>query len=218
MLEGWKRRRAGKRLRGGDGRSLEPFRWWQLLSGRKLLYLRLPHGNSPGVEYAVDVRMWGKQAGDAGAAHLYRDGSHHAHSTLPAAFPVAGGTIEVALSSFGLRRAHYIHVGGAQQWLDPDPHSAIGRRLGFERDHPGLSRWISSVSIVLLIAGIGLNLLQLLEPISQIPPLTERFGSFTSPIQLPLWLNLGLGLGAAAASVERALRLRYHWLLDAAAN
>ncbi|WP_283205436.1 MULTISPECIES: hypothetical protein [unclassified Gordonia (in: high G+C Gram-positive bacteria)] len=37
---------------------------------------------------------------------------------------------------------------------------------------------------------------------------------FTSPVGLPLWLNVPLGIGAAAGSLERALRLHHHWLLD----
>jgi uncharacterized protein len=58
----------------------------------------------------------------------------------------------------------------------------------------------------MLVIGLGLNLLQLAEPISQIPPIAERFGTFESPIRLPLWLWLNVALGAAAAlaSTERA--------------
>lgn len=29
-----------------------------------------------------------------------------------------------------------------------------------------------------------------------------------------LWLNLTLGFGAVACTVERVMRMRYHWLLD----
>ncbi|MFC5092995.1 hypothetical protein [Amycolatopsis plumensis] len=61
---------------------------------------------------------------------------------------------------------------------------------------------------------MGLNLLQLIEPISRAPAIAESLGTFTSPIRLPPWLNITLALGAALASTERTLRLRYHWLLD----
>ncbi|MDT0329110.1 hypothetical protein [Nocardiopsis lambiniae] len=218
MLTEWKRRRAAKRVRPGDGRALRPFRWWQLLSGRKLFHLPLVGEGGRRSVYTVDVRHWGRQGGDEGKAHLYLDGAHRAESTLPAGFPVEGGTIEVALSGFGLKRAHYVTAEGADQRLVPDPRSAVGRRLRFDREHPVVSRCVGAVSVVLLVIGVGLNVLQLLEPIAGIPPVVERFGRFESPIHLPLWLNLAFGFGAAVAGMERGLRLRYHWLLDAAGN
>lgn len=46
----------------------------------------------------------------------------------------------------------------------------------------------------------------------------QRVGTFTSPVDLPAWGNAVVGLGAAAASTERALRLRYNWLLDGGAG
>lgn len=214
MLEDWRRRRAAKRLRRGDGRPLQPFRWWHLLTERALLMLRLVDPNGRDVVYAVDVRYYGKQGDVEGRAHLFVDGRHHAESALPAVFPVEGGAIEVAGTTYGLRRAHYMAAGGAEEQLTPDPESAAGRRLRLDRRHPLVSRVIGGVSVVLLIAGVGLNLLQLLEPISAIPPVVERFGRFESPIQLPLWLNIALGVGAGLAGTERALRLRYHPVLD----
>lgn len=75
---------------------------------------------------------------------------------------------------------------------------------------------IATSSAVLLIVGVALLILQVAEPISRIPPIAESIGSITSPVQLPVWLNVALGVGAAAAGLERALRLRYHWLLDTA--
>jgi hypothetical protein len=74
------------------------------------------------------------------------------------------------------------------------------------------------VSVLTLVIGVGLNLLQLAEPISQIPPIAASIGTFESPIRLPLWLNITLGAGAVLASMERALRLRYTPLLDMAGN
>lgn len=218
MFTDWKQRRAAKRIKSGDGRPLQPFRWWQLLSQRALLTLHLVGQDGRDVVYAVDVRHWGKQGGDEGKAHLFVNGRHQAESRLPAAFPVEGGTIEVALSTYGLRRAHYVTTGGAEEQLVPDPKSAAGRRLRLDRAHPMASRVVGGVSVVLLVAGVGLNLLQILEPISAIPPVVERFGRFESPVHLPLWLNLGLAFGAVLASMERGLRLRYHWLLDGAGS
>ena len=122
------------------------------------------------------------------------------------------------MSNFGVRRCHYIPAQDTPQQLSPDPASAEGRRARLDADHPVSSRTIGSVSILMLVIGIGLNLLQVAEPISQIPPIAESLGTFESPIHLPLWLNLALGAGAVLASMERALRLRYTPLLDMAGN
>ncbi|HLU55547.1 MAG TPA: hypothetical protein VKZ81_08790 [Pseudonocardia sp.] len=77
---------------------------------------------------------------------------------------------------------------------------------------------IGFVSVVVLIVGVGLNLLQALEPISRIPLVAEGLGVFESPIHLPLWLNVALTVAAGLASTERALRLRFHRLLDGGGN
>ncbi|MEU9885608.1 hypothetical protein [Sphaerisporangium sp. NPDC051011] len=151
-------------------------------------------------------------------AHLYLDGRNVAQSKLPAAFPVPGGVIEVAKSRFGIKRCHYVATDGTEHQLVPDPASAEGRRARLDRDHPAVSHLIGWLSIIMLVIGLGLNLLQLLEPISRIPPIAESAGTFASPLHLPIWLNLALALGAALGSIERALRLRYHWLLDAGGN
>ncbi|MFI6293961.1 hypothetical protein ACIBEJ_20405 [Nonomuraea sp. NPDC050790] len=217
VLAGWRRNRAIRRVKQGDGHPLQRFRWWQVPLGRALFHLRpSSDGRRPGT-YAVDVRRWGGQSGES-TAHLYLDGRHHAQSRIPAVFAVEGGVIEVAASSFGIRRCHYVSATGEEHQLVPDPKSGEGRRARLERDHPAVSRMIAAVSVVMLVIGVGLNLPQIIGPISRVPPIAENLGTFTSPIHLPLWLNLALGLAAALASTERALRLRYHWLLDAGGN
>ena len=70
----------------------------------------------------------------------------------------------------------------------------------------------------MLLIGIGLGALQAAGPVSEIPPIAATIGTFQSPVQLPVWLNLCLGLGASAAAIERALRMQYHWLLDSGAG
>lgn len=217
MLTGWRRRRAIRRTKPGDGHPLKRFRWWQMFTGRALLHLDLGGPDGRPVRYSVDVRHQGDREGRV-IAHLYREGRHHASSRVPAVLPVPGGAIEVATSAVGLKRCHYVDTVGNQHQLVPDPRSAEGRRARLERGHPVLSRAIGVVSVVMLVIGLGLNLLQLLEPISRIPPIAENIGIFVSPIHLPLWLNVALALGAALGSAERALRLRYHWLLDAGGN
>ncbi|MCG7631240.1 hypothetical protein MHN80_02850 [Gordonia McavH-238-E] len=209
MFHQWMQQRTAQRMTVGDGRPLQHYRWWQL-PGRALFHLRLD------TNYAVDVRHWQNQSSGDVTADLYRAGEQIAVSTLPAAFPVDGGTIHVAMSGSGLKRCHYVADDGRERQLSPDPASAEGRRARLAQNHPLSSRLISASSVILLAIGVALLILQVAEPISQIPPIAESIGTFTSPVQLPLWLNVALGVGAAAAGLERALRLRYHWLLDAA--
>ncbi len=216
MFEEWRRRRAAARVRPGDGHPLRPFRWWQLLS-RSLFSLSLPGPDGGRILYAVDVRPAGDHDGRV-LADLYRDGRHSATSRVPAAFPVEGGVIEVAASVFGLKRCHYVTPDGGEQQLVPDPASAAGRRARLESGHPALSRSVAVLSGVLLVAGLGAVALELVDVAGRIPPVVDRYGGFEAPVQLPPWLTVALGLGAVAASLERALRLRYHWLLDGAAS
>ncbi|MGW0607682.1 hypothetical protein [Streptomyces sp. NPDC002640] len=199
----------------GDGRELRPFRWWQLPL-RSLFWLRPGAADGRTRTYAVDVRHWARLDDSKIRAHLFQDGRHVAQSKLPALFPVEGGVIEVEMSSFGIRRCHYRPTAGRPHQLTPDPATAEGRRARFGADHPALSRGIGIVSVLLLLIGVGLNLLQLAEPLSHIPQVAARVGTFESPVRLPLWLNIALGFAAVAASMERALRLRYSPLLDAA--
>ncbi|NJC24272.1 hypothetical protein BJ994_003348 [Arthrobacter pigmenti] len=196
---------------------MQRFRWWQTF-GRNLFHLRLSNPDGYQALYAVDIRHWGNQGSGEVKADLYRDGRRYAESKLPAAFPLKeGGIVEVAMSGFGLKRCHYITANGAEHQLIPDPRSAEGRRARLDREHPSLSRGIGFLSATFLVIGLLLLLLQIAGPISEVPPLAERFGTFESPVQLPLWLNIALGLGAVLGSMERALRLRCSWL-DSAGN
>ena len=212
MFEKWKRDRAARRVTAGDGRALQRFRWWQL-PGRALFHLRGTDAN-----YAVDVRHWQNQSGGGVKADLYRNGRHWAASKLPAAFPVDGGTIEVAMSGFGVKRCHLVDGDGFERQLSPDPASAEGRRARLNRNHPATSRGIGMVSTMVLLVGVAALLLQLAEQVSTVPQIADSLGTFVSPISLSAWSNVALGLATALASTERALRLRYHWLLDGAAN
>lgn len=214
MFDTWKRKRALARIEAGDGSALQRFRWWQL-PGRALFHLQPSDSEST---YSVDVRHWQNQGSGEVRANLYRNGRHTAASKLPAAFPVAGGTIEVAMSGFGIKRCHYVSVDGKEQQLRPDPSSAEGHRARFDHNHPLVSRLVGVISVAMLLVGIALLLLHVGERLSQIPPVADSVGTFVSPLDLPLWLTIALTIAAALASIERALRLRYHWLLDAAAN
>lgn len=212
MFSKWKRRWAARKVKPGDGHALKRYRWWQPFS-RSLLHLRLTDESGQRQTWSVDVRIWGDSSG-AVKAKLYRDGRHHAESSLPAAFQVPGGVVEVVSSFYGLKRCHYLTDDGVERQLDPDPASAEGLRARLERKHPAVGRAIGYVSIAILVVALILGIPQAVEQFSQIPVVAEHVGSFTSAIALPAWLNISLGLAAVVASVERALRLRYHWLLD----
>lgn len=205
-------RRGARRTERGDGHVVPPFRWWQLLS-RSLFHLQLT-GQGGAIEtWSVDVRHGGDSDGNV-HAQLYRDGLHHARSTLPAAFVVPGGTIEVVTSGFGLERCHYVPHDGSERQLVPDPASAEGRRARLERTHPALSRVIGLASASVLVVALVLGVPQIIEQVTQIPPVAQSVGSFVSPFHLPTVANLSLLAATLVASTERALRLRYDWLLD----
>ena len=70
----------------------------------------------------------------------------------------------------------------------------------------------------MLVISLALLICQLAEIVTQVEPVAQRFGAFTSPVDLPVWLNIAIGAAAATASMERALRLRYNWLLDGGAG
>lgn len=201
-----------RRVEPGDGHPLQRFRWWQMFS-RSLFHLRLGSESGAPETWSVDVRHGGDSNGEV-YAQLYRDGVSHARSKLPAAFPVPGGTIEVAASGFGLRRCHYVAHDGTERQLVPDPASAEGRRARLERRQPALSRGLGLVSVTVLLVGLVLGVPQLVEELTRIPPVADAIGTFASPFHLPAWANISLVLATLVASTERALRLRYNWLLD----
>jgi hypothetical protein len=107
---------------------------------------------------------------------------------------------------------------GSERQLEPDPRSAEGLRARLDRSHPALSRAIGMVSLAVLIAGLAILIPQLLATLSQIPPVADTVGSFSSPIRLATVPNIVVTLVTAAASSERALRLRHNWLLDGGAG
>ena len=195
-----------------DNQTLQRYRWWQLFS-RSLFHLSLSGDASPPETWSVDVRHGGDSNGEA-YAQLYRNGVHVARSKLPAAFPVPGGTIEVAAGTYGLKRCQYVALDGTLWQLVPDRASAEGRRAHLARTHPALSRAIGITSVVVLLVALVVGVPQIIEQITVIPIVAERIGTFISPIRLSAWANISLLFATVAASTERALRLRYNWILD----
>lgn len=216
MSPSWNERRLAKRVKPGDGRPLKPFRWWQM-TRRSVMSIALPVGGRQ-VMHTIEVKHGGDDETGVVRAGLYLDGQLRAQSKVPARFPVARGHIEVRTSHVGLRRCHFVAHDGTERRLDPDPKSAEGRRMRLAREHPVASAIIGAISVLMLLIGVALNMLQAAEPISQIPFIAGTFGSFESPLHLPVWLNLALGFGAAAGAMERAMQMRHHWLLDSGAG
>lgn len=215
MFNQWRRRRRRRvhEVKPGDGHQLKRFRIWQLLS-RSLFYLKVKHDDGEGGTsvrvYAVDVPYFEWED----TAKLYLDGTHHATSKLPAAFPVEDGVIEVATSMFGLKRMHYFSDDGTARQLYPDADCAEGLRARFDAARPRASRAVGVVSLLVLLLAVALGIPQLVEQITHLPVVEDYADPFISPIHLPAWANTALVIAAVCASIERALRLRYSSILD----
>ncbi|MFB9687329.1 hypothetical protein [Amycolatopsis plumensis] len=110
MFETARRRQAIRRVKPGNGRPLQRFRWWHLPMGRGLFYLRPSPAARRTATYAVDVRRWGGEP----LAHLYLNDRHQAQSRIPTVFSVKNGVIEVAMSRFGIKRCHFVTAGGGR--------------------------------------------------------------------------------------------------------
>lgn len=145
-------------------------------------------------------------------ARLYVDGALRFFAKIPSRFEVPGGRIDVATTGFGLKRCHFVRADGTEQQLSPHPASAEGRRAQLHNRHPGLSRIIGLVSIVLVMGGVCVEVPQIIASLSHIPLIADSIGTFSSPVQLPLHINLLIGLAAVLGSSERALRMRSSWI------
>jgi hypothetical protein len=212
------------RVRDGDGTPLAPYRLWQLFS-RSVFHLDLREHDGTH-RYTLDVRLMADPRSakehEAGTgkppAALYRDGRQLYRANLPTTFPLPGGVVQVATSMAGVRRATYVAHDGTERRLEPDPRSTEGRRARFDERHHGTSALLGVLSLVVLLVALALAALQGAETLTAIPPVAERVGTFDSPVDLPGWAN-GVMIGAAvAAGVERASRMRYHWLIDSVAS
>lgn len=199
-------------LKRASAPALQPYRRWQAFS-RSLFHLRLRDKDGLPQTWSVDVRHGGDENGEV-YVHLYRSGLYMDRAKPPASFPLPGGTIHVAVSTYGVRRAEYVAHNGAVQQLAPDISSAEGLRAHLDQTRPALSRFIGAASGLVLLLSLALGVPQLLESVTSFPPVAETIGTFSSPFFLPGWANTGLVLAGMAASTERALRLRYNRLLD----
>lgn len=187
--------------RPGDGSALRPVSGWQWM-WRGVFGTRHA-GTRWDVE--VDYFDWDEKV------RLYRDGVQERVQRGTSRFDLDDGArIEVAWSTFGLKRAQLVPAGGDVTQLAPAPGTAERWRADLDRDRPTLSRRLGTASGLVLLLAVALQVPQLLE----VGATATGWYEFTSPVTLPGWLNGPLGVAAVLAGVERALRLRYHWLLD----
>lgn len=209
MFRRWRRQRALRKVKPGDGSRLKPYRGWHVLS-RSLFFLDLDGPDGEGHQYAVDVNYF-----EDWKAVLYRDGRQEASATLPAMLPVPGGVIEVDASTWGLRRMHLLPDDGEERQLRPHPRSAEAWRARFGHRFPRASKTLGGAAIVVLLVSLALGLPQIVEWVSHQQIVADRVGTFTSPLTLPAALNTTLLVAGVVAAMERALTLRSHWLIDA---
>lgn len=189
--------------RDGDGSALRPMHGWQVVHRT---VFGIAHA---GERWVVDVDLIDDTAA------LYRGGVQVARSSLPARFPIGDATIEVAATTFGLRRAHLVHADGGERQLDPAPGTAERWRAVLDHRWPVLSRVIAVVAVLVLIVGLGVAGAEAWEWLTSIEAIGERVGVFASPLALPEWAVTTLTVAGLLAALERALTLRHHWLLDA---
>lgn len=209
MLEEWRKKRAIKKVKPGDGKPLKPMRAWQMLS-RTVFHIDLRDDDGVSRTYSVDVPFFDLE----GKVSLYRDGRRHARAESPALFPVPGGVIQVKTSTFGISRMHFVPDVGVEKQLLPDRAAAEGARARFAHRHPVASTVVGVIAVLILLVGLVVGLPQVVEQLSQIEWVAENVGTFTSPFTLPAWANTTLFVAGMAAALERALTLRNHWLID----
>lgn len=209
FLKSKRRQKAMKKIKDGDGHALKPFRFYEIVH-RSLFYIKLQEEDGDMHVYTVHVNYFDENE----EIHLYRDGKHHAKASNPAVFPVPGGAIEAATTTYGMKRVHYVTEDEQELVLSPDRRSAEGLRMSFDAKFPVISSIIGKVAIIILLISVILGLPQLASLISHIPFIEERWGSFESPLMLPAWFNTTLLVASTIAAIERALMLKNHWLID----
>ena len=194
---GWGKRRARERVKDGDGSVLRPFRWWHgFYRTRFALDRTLDDGRQETYVVDVDLVDWDLKS------EFHRDGRQIATAKLPAAYPVDGGEIEVAASTFGMKRMHLVEVDGQVTPLRPVRWTAEHMRAAFGHRFPTTSRLIGWAAIVLLLAGLVVAVPAALEWITGIEVVAERVGAFTSPINPPSWLTTFLAIGSKCEDIN----------------
>ncbi|MBY6414837.1 hypothetical protein HQ346_24985 [Rhodococcus sp. BP-252] len=188
---------------------LSPFRPWQVLN-RYLYTLERPSSAGVPILYTVEV----DSLSEDDTVQLYENGYLATTNDLPASIEIDGGTIEVAVSLYGVTRVDFVSDDGTGRRLAPVPGTLEYRRRRFDRRHPRLSRAIGWAAIAILVVNLVLAASFALEIATKVPMVAEQFGTFVSPIQLPAWANTTLVVAGILAATERVLTLRHNKILD----
>lgn len=188
---------------------LQPFRPWQVLN--RHLYT-VDHTSPDGrpIRYTLEV-----DTANDDEVRVYTDGWLRSKHALPASIPVVGGYLDVDASLYGVTRMHLVTAFGAERRLTPVAGTIEDRRLQLDHRHPKVSRAIGLVAIAVLIANLALAVPIALEYATELSIISERFGTFASPFQLPTWANIALMAAGILAAMERVLTLRRNKILDA---
>ncbi|MGO1172855.1 MAG: hypothetical protein ACTMKU_00940 [Actinomycetaceae bacterium] len=194
--------RSGPRgEKAGDRSRIRPVTGWQWL------WRAQPGITIDGVTWDVDLDLFDTED----KVNLYRDGALDRVQRGRSSFEVPPAhRIGVRWSMNGLSRAHLVDTARHEVPLEPRPGTGERWRADLKRERPDLSRLLAATSWTLVVAALILQVPQVLELVAAV---TEWF-DLTSPVSLPGPVNAFLTIGGVLAAVERALRMRHHWLLD----
>ena len=149
---------------------------------------------------------------------LYEDGSLVDEQRSRARFLLPDGragmpdelrpTIEARLSMFGMRYVRLVDGGEAHD-LQPVPGTGEAWREQMDARYPTASRVAGVVAWVVLAVALA----------TQVPQLLDLVGGLTGweppfVLDLPAGVNAVLSVAGLLAALDRALRRRYHPLLD----
>lgn len=147
---------------------------------------------------------------------LYRDGRLVDTARRRATFHLGNGTrIEAAVAQFGMK---YVRLrqgeGGETVQLPPSEGTAEAWRARVGHAHPTASQVVGRISLVVLLAVLGIEIPQLVNLVGSLTPLVG-LPSFEVPaLTLSGWANVALIILAGAAGLERSLSMKYNPLLD----
>lgn len=166
-----------------------------------------------GSEYVVDVDFFDFSE----RIRLYRDGVLVDSSRSNAEFELGNAAaIEASLSTYGMK---YVHLRlpdrSAPVPLQPVEGTAEGWRAGFHRNHPRISTAIASLSLIVVVAAVIIDVPVLINYIG------HQLGRLGGPeFQIPAFPISGpmvavVAIVGAIAAIERAISMKHNdWIDD----